>query len=351
MRVDGELVGQTPGVELVFAAKWPVMVDVRKTGFMPVTQLVRARGGMARRLDLRLVAIELAPAELRVASKLPGAEVYVDGRLVAVTPVRTTLAVTPRDAHRVELRREGYRTAVETVNAESGTEVTVQLTPQPDPQEVATATRLTFDVSPRDASVRVDGTFMPRRTVRLMAGLHRVSVERTGYETAIFDLDVPRKPAHTVSYALVPTSETRAALIDGAESFQAWGYGFAIGGAVLTATGAALLIFNGGHNANAVASDRVAWNNDCPEATRNLDPCPRRDADLLDREDGVQALWIVSPLIAAAGVASLTTGIVMLATGDDPTSFELDGDELGGVLMPVATVSEEGGYVGIRATF
>ena len=120
VRVDGEVVGQTPGVDLHVASTRPVMVEARKKGFMPVSQVVRVGGGSTRDLEIHLDATDLLPAELRIESHLPGAELYVDGRLVAVTPLRSTIAVKPNEEHQLELRREGYTTAIDKVKLEPG---------------------------------------------------------------------------------------------------------------------------------------------------------------------------------------------------------------------------------------
>lgn len=352
--VNGEIVGTTPGVELPVAAGEPVVVAARKKGFMPLSQVVRATGGTTKNLRIELDPAELLPAEVRLDSKLPGAQIYVDGRLVAITPTRSTIAVKPNEPHRIELRRDGYLTAVDTVKLAPGTEGTVSLTPQPDPQHATRAIAVTFDVRPEDASVRIDGALMQDRTVKLMSGPHRVAVERTGYETAVYALEVPPMGSHTVTYALLPTTETRHALIGEAQSVQSWGYGLTIGGSVVAATGLALLIFNGAYYADDVERDRAGFDLGACTIAAGADDtaCTDRENAILDREDRVTALWIASPILAVAGLAATTTGIVMLVTGEDPTAFELDGDELGRITVrPGAAIGPTGGYVGVTATF
>lgn len=356
VRVQGNLVGRTPEVEFPVAAGEPVQIEARKEGFVPRLQVVRATAGSTQELVLQLDVATALPAQVRVETQLPGAEVVVDGMVVGITPLQGSVPVSADHRHRIELRRAGYVTAVETIELGPGADATVALDPRVEVD--APTTTVEIDVMPRDASVRIDGRMVTTRHARLVAGLHRVVIERSGYEPASYDLLVPVDQAPKMSFSLMPTPQTRQAMVDHAEGIQWWGTGLAVGGSVVGAAGLALLIYNEGYGYDVALRDfeqydTRACTNEAPGFESEKEACMDGYADVIDAKNRAKALRVVAPVVASLGIATATAGLVMVATGDDPAAFRLDGgDALAGVTFtPLVTVSDAGGYIGLRADF
>jgi hypothetical protein len=134
--VNGQWRGRTPLVlsDLAFGT---YAVRVVEPGYGPETrQVVLSRGTASRELSVTLLRPKPAPTPQRgpeatvgrlfVESRPPGARVFVDDRLIGVTPLR--LADVSPGAHTVRIELAGYRTVSSPVQILAGAEERLAVT-------------------------------------------------------------------------------------------------------------------------------------------------------------------------------------------------------------------------------
>src|SRR5208282_5402365 len=86
------------------------VIGVLSPGYAPARHQVSVASHEKVEAQLKLVAIEGRLAHVSVASRIPAADVLVDGEPVGKTPLETTITVAP-GSHRIAVRRAGYETA------------------------------------------------------------------------------------------------------------------------------------------------------------------------------------------------------------------------------------------------
>ena len=95
--------------------------------------LIGATTGLRGTAEQRLKEAREKVGALRVTVSVAGAEVFVDGRSVGVTPLEGEVFVAPGE-HGIEARREGYETARKEISATAGAAVEVELAPAVKPE-------------------------------------------------------------------------------------------------------------------------------------------------------------------------------------------------------------------------
>ena len=169
--IAGELRGVTPlALELLDGDHEG---EIRKAGYRSATASFTVQPGVA--LELPPFRLAEALARLRVASVPPGASVTVDGDFAGRTPL--DLDVTPREAHRVQLSRAGYRPATRTLTLTPGERHAVEV-------RLSALLGVVFvTVDPADAELVVDGEARGAATGRheLTATEHAIEIRRDGY--------------------------------------------------------------------------------------------------------------------------------------------------------------------------
>jgi len=343
LRVNGRDVGSSPLSEPVRVAIGLVVVEASRPGYQTVYVPVQAAAGMSP-LMVELTEAASRPAQIKVHTSLPAAELWVDGHLVALTPLRSTIAVAPSQTHRVELRREGYLPAGESLTLGEGALSEITLEPRESPAALRrTGGRLRLVMAQPHASVYVDER---RRDVGadgslpLPPGLHVVTARLEGYDPLTLNVVVPRRGEVTAAIDLVPTPSTRAELIGAAERERTWGWSLAGGGAALSGAATALLVWS--LTERAAAADERA----------GLDPVrDPRALDLAIEEDNMTGVAIGSGIGLGVGAAALGAGIIVLATSDDPDRYRLDVDDELFAWWPIVDGGPTHGFVGVRGTF
>lgn len=354
IRIDGERVGAAPLEQLPVVGARRLTVEARAPGYMPHAQVVSAAPGTSAEIVIQLDLTKSLPGAVRLETKLVGADVYVDGKLVAVTPVRGDIAVTPGAPHRVELRRPGYRTRTDSVTVGSGLEATVSLEPEIDPDVLARG-QLEVTVEPADATLRIDGAIHQGREMRLPPGPHAVSLSRTGYESAHYTVWVAEDDITTVAYRLQPLTETLAALVSEAHTRDVAGYALTIGGAAFAAAGMGVLLFTRGFDNDVSAEEHLRDNNLAPyercgaPTIEQQQFCTDEEARIGSRRYAATGLYVAGGLGLGLGAAFITTGLVLLTTGERPDAPR--GDELDGHLMPILQLGPDGGSLQLRGAF
>lgn len=170
VKVDGKKVGVTPFEGDVSTS--PHTLEIELEGHIAQrASLPASRAGQVVQKSFTLVP---QPVPFKMTSDPAGAEVWVDGRKVGVTPYSGTL---PPGSRRVELRQAGYDPVVSTVVVAAGKAVT-------QTQKLAfSPVRVEIDSQPRGADVRIDGKSVGRTHWKgsLMPGVHSLEVVENGY--------------------------------------------------------------------------------------------------------------------------------------------------------------------------
>jgi PEGA domain/TPR repeat len=336
LRLNGREIGTLPMQTPLPVAAGKISLMATKDGYQAGYARLTALGGKNVPVSIDLAEAAQRPAQVEIQTTLPGAELYVDGQLVARTPLRGTIPLVAGKAQRLELRREGYVTASETLTLSEGASASVSLQPQPNAEALAmSGGELILRLAQSDASVFVDGK---RREigqsgrVRLPAGLHTVVGDRDGYDSLNLRVEIPVGGSIERTVDLIPTPQTRAALIGDAEFDQGLGWGLTIGGAVFTGVAAGVLGWSIGQRSDAQSTVDAINNAQppyefCDGSSAGGDTCiddRGAAATLVDRHTIIS---VGAGIGVAGGVAALTTGIIYLATGEDPDQYRLKLDD------------------------
>jgi hypothetical protein len=258
---------------------------------------------------------------LAIDCDVPGAEVLVDGVVVATTPVLSPIPV-DEGTRRVELRRLGYTpysTVVDAVG--SGARVQpalawgVQLPDRIAAHLVVAANEPNVVASVDGQRVRPDGADP------IPPGFHRLRVERQGFFPAEQTVDLPPGVRSTVRVTLLPTPAHRTEYLNTARLAHLASYA-AIGvGAGLLAAGVAGVVYTSAELAAYTEEFRVNDLRQIQCATGDTSCAPREATTLRDRNDYIQstltvrydAARIAGVVVGGLGLVGMVTGFVLLA--------------------------------------
>ena len=363
--VDGVEVSKTPLAKPLQVKGGPHRIGAVLPGFAPARKEVDAAAGSRTSVQLELVPTDRSLGHLTVKTKLPAAEVAIDGQVVGMSPLRSSLAVLP-GSHRVELRRPGYVTAKTELVVGEGATGEVALDPEEDPAAIRTeGGTLVLTISEPQALVIVDGRSrgVYLGAIPLAAGPHRLRVERGGFLASERDVDVPARKETNVRVELEPTPETRVAYVGKAKAYRTWGLVGVGVGALLAGSGIGFLIYNAGQKSASeddLAAFKAKTQNGgyCDNPSGNLalhkEYCETEDAKLRDHDSAVRSRDKIGWIGLGVGAAALGTGIVVLFLGEDPGRYDRrpSGDTLGRLrLRPVAAIGPGSSQVGVGGRF
>jgi hypothetical protein len=330
VELDGLDAGTIPLAAPLRASTGVHVVGMVATGYAPARKQVVVAGQSKVEIKFELSPTEGQPAQLAVQTRLLDGEVLVDGQVVGKTPLGASLALAPGQ-HTIEVRRPGYKSAIQTLNLGPASTGAVVLEPELDPAALSTrGGTLELALSEPDAVVAIDGEARGAYSGRipLPEGAHVVRVERAGFYPIERKVTVPRGSPSRVVIELQPTPEYRAAYRSRTVSRRTWGWISVGAGAAITASGVAFLIVN-----NAAESDKkeafdeeAARNGDggeCDrEAGRQTPACVRDLNAALDDLKAVRDREKFGWIGAGVGVAAVGLGAVLLLTNDDPNRYE-----------------------------
>ena len=213
IQVDGVEAGRTPMSEPLRLASGAHTIAALAPGYQPTRRELTLAGQVTETVTLALLATETGAAHLVVSTSLPAATVWINDKQVGATPLPASVAVTPGEV-RVELKRDGYRTASRVLHVDQGATAKVDLTPEEDPTAPASvkgtlrltipeggSTEISLDGAPRVVSA--DGSVLP-------GGPHTLHVQGAGYEPFNSNVQVEPGRTTTVVVNLAPTVERRA---------------------------------------------------------------------------------------------------------------------------------------------
>lgn len=271
----------------------------------------------------------LAPEEsfIAVTCDVADAEVRIDGVARAVTPVRSPLAVTD-GAHRVEVRRPGYRTySAEVVARGLGARVDAELT-WDTPLTESIGARLAVATNEPDATASIDGRVVARDGSALVPpGRHSVRVSRQGFVATTRAVDLPAGGALRLAVPLAPTRAFRDEYLAGAARARAAGLWSLVGGGAFVAVGALMSAVAFSARGDTVATMNALADDFNLHGTTGclLAPCSavaqeyERQGDALVRQDVLIGVGIG---VAVLGVAGAITGSFLLARAPSRSRFE-----------------------------
>jgi hypothetical protein len=270
-------------------------------------------------------------ANLTVRSRLPGADVLVNGKSAGKTPLSTSLAL-PAGHYEIELRRPGYAAAKQQVDLAEGATGEVSFDLRVDTAALATdGVFFALDLGQKDAELYVDQEHLGPYTapLRLPKGPHRVRVEAAGFMP--FERDVTLEPgrSNVLSGKLEPTPETRAAHDANVRFHRTWGFIGLGAGALIAGGGAAYLAVNAGAKSDARKELNRA-NADLDQ--RNPPHCDigggNSKDECQDYVDGKQSEYdsaknrdVIGYVGIGVGAAALVTGVVFLLTGESADKY------------------------------
>jgi hypothetical protein len=350
IEIDNLEVGRAPLAGPIAIAAGGRLLSVVAPGYEPVRKRIEVPAGTTFREAVQLLSIAGRLGQLRVSSPLPGAEVWLDGKLVGRTPLSSALSVTP-GKHAVCLQRAGYQQVVREVEVTDGASQDLDLPAEPAPVAGATA-RLRLVISEPGANVEIDGRRqrLSEAGVTVPLGLHRISVERAGYfpHQRVVMLD---RPEHEVHVTLEPTEETRYEHGQRASSQRLRAY-LTLGAGALLAGGGALWLRSANHEHQLAQSEfsqvelttRPPTGQCSPGIEIKLDACMRSIEHANERLDSARSRrWLAGGTLAL-GAAVAATGVVLRLLAEDPARYELTGVEV------LASVGRDFGLV-LRGRF
>lgn len=364
IELDGVEVGQVPLAQPLRIPSGEHVVAVIAPGHAPARQRVSVAGGRRAKVDLRLEPVEGRLAMLTVATRIPDAEILVDGKPAGKTPLAGPVALAP-GRRVVDVVRAGYRPFRRVLDLTGGATAALDVDLELDPGKLASdGGKLSLEISEAEAVVFVNGE--PRGAyagpLALPAGRHRVRIERAEFFAFERDVDVPRGGAANVVIELQPTPEKRVAYRDRTTSQRTWGWvSLGAGGAIAIASGA-FLIWNASEQADAEErSDellaRTGPGGDCSASSSSSAECARVRKDLelvVEEKDTINARYPWGFAALGVGVLGAGLGTYLLLSNDDPDRYEPrpESDVFGRVRWaPQVAATPAGASIGVVGAF
>jgi hypothetical protein len=308
------------------------IVGAIAAGYTPQRKQVTVAGGSKSSLQFALTPMEGTLAHLALKSRLPGADVKLDGELVGHTPLTSSLTLMP-GKHKIELSRSGYHAASTELSLGDGASGEVTLEPEEDRSVInRIGGDLKLVITETDAVVTLDGTSRGPYTasLRLAPGPHHLLVERGGFRPLERDVDVSSGQTTVVPIALDPTPEMRELYVSRARTQQTWGFISLGSGLILAGGGVGYLVYNASAKDEARAARDAAAADlenkvgvcDTSSAEGNFEECNRRVTSSQDHYNSVKARDAIGYVGIGVGAAAAGLGVFLLLSGDNPHKYD-----------------------------
>jgi hypothetical protein len=311
------------------------VVGIVSPGFAPSRRALLVASHDKVEAQFELVAIEGRLAHIGVTSKLPAADVLVDGERIAQTPLESNITVAP-GPHHVAVKRAGYTPAERDLTLQDGAQADLSLNPTVDKTALShEGGSLAITASEPLAVVAVDGEDLGQLEgpIQLPAGPHRLRVERGGFIPAERDVTVPLGRPASVNVVLEPDPDTRAKYVSAAQSRKLWSWVTIGAGVAIAAGGTVLAVVENGQipgdqsTLDAVNATFVRFSNKKCDFSQNLSTMTMASCEdslnhASDTLNNAQMLRTVGFIVGGVGAATAVTGLVLLLTGDDPRKYD-----------------------------
>jgi len=338
------------------------IVGAIAAGYTPQRKQITVAGGAKASVEFNLTPMEGRLAHLTLKSKLPAADVMLDGELVGRTPLTSSLTLMP-GSHKVELARPGYRTARTELTLGDGASGEITLEPEEDKAEVSRiGGDLKLVITETDALVTVDGTPRGPYTValRLAPGTHHLLIERGGFRPLERDVDVARGQTTVIPIALDPTPEMRELYVGRARSQRTWSWIGIGGGLAFAGGGTGYLLYNAGAKDDARAErDAAVGKLDRMEGVCNrgsmqgdADACNAQIQSTQDKYNSVKGRDVIGYVGLGIGVAATGLGLYFLLSGDNPSKYDKKpAPDMIGSITPRFAVGPTGAAFALSGSF
>jgi hypothetical protein len=301
-------------------------------GYTPQRKQVTIAGGAKSALQFALTPMEGTLAHLALKSRLPGADVKLDGELVGHTPLTSSLTLMP-GKHKLDLSRSGYHTASTELTLGDGASGEVTLEPEEDRSVInRIGGDLKLAITESDAVITLDGTSRGPyvASLRLAPGPHHLLVERGGFRPLERDVDVASGQTTVVPVVLDPTPEMRELYVSRARSQRMWGWISFGGGIALAGGGIGYLVYNSSakddaraeRDAAADALTKMVGVCDSSTAEGNFEECNRRVLTTQEHYNDVKSRDVIGYIGIGVGAAATGLGLFLLLSGDSPTKYD-----------------------------
>lgn len=361
IELDGVEAGRTPLTKPLRVASGTHVVGVIAQGYAPLRKRVAVASATKTPLAFELVPQEVQLAHLEIRTRVPKLQVFVDGEQVGQTPLPASLALAPGDC-KVELRRDGYTSALRTITLGPGATGMLELDPAIDAEALrSNGGDLDLAISESGAVVFIDGESRGPYVspLRLPPGEHVVRVERGEFFPVERKVEVPVRSRALVRIELEPTPEKRTRYRNAATAQRTWGYVTLGAGALIAAGGTGFLIWNAGDVSEKedefeAEADRNSPGGECDPQVSQTDACLVALDNALTNLEDARGREVYGWIGVGVGAAALGTGVVLLLTGNDPDRYEpkAESDVFGrGRWLPHGWIAPGGGGLGLSGRF
>jgi len=328
--VDNVDVAVTPLTAPLRVSVGSHVVGAVAEGYALARKEVVVAGNADAAVDFQLLRADAQrDANLTVRSRLPAAEVFVNGKSAGKTPLSASLAL-PAGRYDIELRRSGYASSKQQIELAEGATGEVSFDLRVDSAALANeGVPFALELGQKEAELFVDQEHLGpyKAPVRLPKGPHHVRVEAAGFMP--FERDVTLEPgqSNVLTGRLEPTPERRAAHDQNVRFHRTWGFIGIGAGALIAGGGVAYLAINSSSKSDARKELNAA--NDLLD-THDAPPCDFATpvADCQAYVDDKQAKYnsaknrdIIGYVGIGVGAAALVTGVVFLLTGESGDDY------------------------------
>jgi hypothetical protein len=308
--VDGTEVATAPLADPLRVSAGEHVIEARAQGHLPARRTLRLAGGATETLRLELEREASALGSLRVRVPVPDVAIVIDGREVGRSPLRETAPVLPGE-HVVEGRRRGYLVARDLVRVEPGQEAELELSMRRDESAASgDVARLRLALPSASFTLRIDGDSTPHTALEVPVGQHDLQLEVADRAPHRFTV---RVGAGGLDYrpSLTWTAAARQRHVEGASLQRGIGIATAIGGVLVLAGGASVIVYNEVRQADA--SSRLEQARAC-EATPTSRECSG-DYDLPTESAWRAAFETETGGFYGGGVGGIALGAALLGVG------------------------------------
>jgi hypothetical protein len=312
------------------------VVLVARAGPSSEVRIVSVRARETVRVSVTLAEPPSAPPPsgwLSIECSVPAVLLALDGQPATKLEGRAWIGASA-GAHRVELRRAGYRPDVRSVTVESDRVLPLRCEMKPlEPLMVPWKATLAVGVHPSDAEVFLDDAPVPSSGT-VPVGLHRLRVARSGYVPWAQDIVLEARQPTKIDLSLRPTRAYADQQREHVARQRSWSYGFLGAGGLLAGVAGYLFL--------DARSDWTRWDHRQDEldalwadasAERAGPVDEQRRNDALARS--IQGETQVAIALGAIGLGALAQGAYLYLTADsasetpDPSSRQRHPAETG----------------------
>jgi hypothetical protein len=349
IEIDGIEVTTTSDNGTIRVSEGKHIVGAVAEGYAPARKELFIAGNSDANLNLELILTQGKQlANISVHSRITGAEVLVDGRVVGTTPLTASASVLP-GLHQVEIRRPGYVTERREVTVGSGATSELSFELAVDRSRLTKdGVTLMIDATERPFEVSIDGERLGAYVgpLRLPRGAHHLSVSAVGFLPFERDINLGGTQTNLVTTVLEPTPETRDAYESSARAHRTWGLVGIIGGVAIAASGSVLTVIEQGRKSDslqALTDIKKKFNRDEAPCDSSSGYAPTNDDGALCRKtlnqaqsdfDRAKLLRNVGLVGVGVGSAIAVTGLVIWLTGNDPNKYAKKSETAHVVVVP-----------------